>query len=84
MCDRCRCWTQGKPDKLKNLRLARMWYLTEQCSPLESLVAKDDREDGATTDGPIYTAIMKNTDLPQDVQWDKLGEMCCTAVEGAP
>jgi hypothetical protein len=30
------CWTQGKPDKLKYLRLAQMWYLTDQCSPLEA------------------------------------------------
>lgn len=60
-----------------------MWYLSEQCSPLEALVAKDEREEG-TVDGPIYTAIMKNTDFPMDVQWDKLSEMCCTAVSGAP
>ena len=32
------CWTQGKPDKLKYLRLASMWYLTPQCSPLENLI----------------------------------------------
>ena len=32
------CWTQGKPDKLKNLRIANMWYLTETCSSLPSLI----------------------------------------------
>ena len=32
------CWTQGKPDKLKYLRQASMWYLTPQCSPLENLI----------------------------------------------
>lgn len=30
------CWTQGKTDKLKYLRKASMWYLHEQCSPLEA------------------------------------------------
>ena len=33
-----RCWTQGKPDKLKYLNKAKMWYLTDKCSPLESLI----------------------------------------------
>ena len=78
-----RCWTQGKPDKLVYLRKAKMWYLTEQCSPLEALVARDEREE-SSSDGPIYTMITKNTDLPMETQWDKLGEMCCTSVKGAP
>ncbi len=32
------CWTQGKPDKLKYLRMAGMWYLSDKCSPLEDLI----------------------------------------------
>jgi hypothetical protein len=30
----------GKPDKLKNLRTANMWYLTEKCSPLSDLLPR--------------------------------------------
>jgi hypothetical protein len=43
------CWTQGKPDKLKYLRKASMWYLTEQCSPLESLIES----------GSVYQQVAK-------------------------
>ena len=32
------CWTQGKPQKLDYLRLAKMWYLQEQCSALPDLI----------------------------------------------
>ena len=34
------CWTQGKPDKLLYLRNIRMWYLTDTCSSLESIIPK--------------------------------------------
>lgn len=60
-----------------------MWYLTEQCSPLEALVAMNEKIEDSV-DGPIYTAINRNADLPKDIQWDKLGEMCCSAMQGAP
>jgi hypothetical protein len=77
-----RCWTQGKPDKLIYLRKALMWYLTETCSPLEALVAANDRV-ADSTDGPVYTYINENAGLSATDQWNRLGEMCCTAMKGA-
>lgn len=78
-----RCWTQGKPDKLVYLRKAKMWYLSETCSPLEALVAQNEKVEGSV-DGPVYTMINNNAELPTDIQWDKLSEMCCSAMDGAP
>lgn len=84
-----RCWTQGKPQKLVYLRKALMWYLKEECSPLEALLV-DTRErhfwgHGTPVHGVIYEYIdsyLKG--LPVVQQWDKLGERCCMAMKGAP
>jgi hypothetical protein len=85
----CRCWTQGKPQKLVYLRKALMWYLKEECSPLEALLV-DTRErhlwgHGNPVHGTIYSYIDENLkELPAATQWDKLGERCCSAMKGAP
>eukprot|EP01034_Spumella_vulgaris_P027690 gene27690-34452_t len=55
------CWTQGKPDKLINLRKALMWYLTEECSPLEAITAADERQEGST-DGPGLQKLLQSVD----------------------
>lgn len=62
-----------------------MWYLSEQCSPLEALVAQNEKIENSV-DGPIYLKINENAaaELPKDIQWDKLSEMCCSAMDGAP
>jgi len=70
------CWTQGKPDKLMYLRKAKMWYLTELCSPLEAL------EPGGVVYQQVVTQEHLGTPSPQ--RWDQLGAQCCTSVKGAP
>ena len=79
------CWTQGKPDKLKYLRKANMWYLTETCSPLPELI-----EDGA-----IFNQVEKaGRNMIKETQtqigdsasaWAaKIDSTCCTFMEGGP
>lgn len=85
----CRCWTQGKPQKLVYLRKALMWYLKEECSPLESLLV-DTRDRhmwgrGTPEHGVIYAYIdagLKN--MNSDDQWEALSSRCCMAMQGAP
>ena len=77
--DKClirRCWTQGKPQKLEYLRHARMWYLTESCSTLNTL----------THGGIVSTATSRMTEAGASVsaKWDKLSRACCMAMPGAP
>jgi hypothetical protein len=82
-----RCWTQGKPDKLVYLRKAAMWYLTEECSPLESLVApdKDERKSNVKQAGAIYKYVESHRKtLSIERQWDVLAGKCCTTMPGAP
>ncbi len=87
-----RCWTQGKPDKLIYLRKAKMWYLTETCSPLEALIedpsiGKNEEERarmGKLEPGPIYQLSLANQKMSIDQQWSRLGEVCCMAMDGAP
>lgn len=88
-----RCWTQGKPDKLIYLRKAKMWYLTETCSPLEALIEdpligknQEERErlGGKSEPGPLYKMSIANQKMSVDEQWKRLGEMCCMAMDGAP
>jgi len=68
------CWTQGKPDKLKYLRLALMWYLTDTCSPLESLIPK----------GSVFEENAKALNLPIGQRWNALSSKCCASMKGAP
>ena len=83
-----RCWTQGKPQKLVYLRKALMWYLTEECSPLEALLV-DTRErhhwgHGTPVPGAIYSYIDRDLQhLEVTQQWEQLGKRCCTAMKGA-
>ena len=88
-----RCWTQGKPQKLVYLRKASMWYLTEQCSPLESLQAdtrdrKRQRFGGTPEPGPIYEHVQHLVqsigENQMDAVWRKFSSRCCMRMEGAP
>lgn len=60
-----------------------MWYLTEQCSPLETLIARDP-EISHPAAGQIFDFV--NGNLHQDIaqQWDALSARCCTSMPGAP
>lgn len=94
------CWTQGKPDKLKNLRLAKMWYLHNQCSPLDELIPdgnlKDYWSEGEfrravslragykPKTGKIFMRVMEQRHLPDQQRWDLLSSKCCTSMPGAP
>lgn len=84
-----RCWTQGKPQKLVYLRKALMWYLKEECSPLEALLV-DTRErhfwgHGTPQNGVIYAFIDKTLgQLQVQDQWNVLSRRCCTSMKGAP
>ncbi len=67
-----------------------MWYLTETCSPLDTLVAADMREaeEGrATADGAVFKMIMQNAVNMRGQyiqQWDQLSEKCCMSMPNAP
>ncbi len=39
--DGYRCWTQGKDEKLEYLYKSKLWYVTPQCSALNSLTIDD-------------------------------------------
>jgi hypothetical protein len=66
-----------------------MWYLKEECSPLETMLV-DTRErhfwgHGTPVPGAIYSYIEQNLkSLPTRDQWDQLGDRCCTMMKGAP
>lgn len=84
----CRCWTQGKPDKLVYLRKSSMWYLTEECSPLEALIEApfapgNDRRKTLPA-GEIYKFSQTILDRPILEQWDALGNRCCMSMPNAP
>lgn len=77
-----RCWTQGKPQKLQYLRKADMWYLTDQCSPLEYLIADTRGREAmlrgtSAQPGPIYAMIQKWQGESAQKKWDTLSGMCC-------
>lgn len=92
------CWTQGKPDKLKNLRTAAMWYLHQQCSNLDELIA-DKSLSRFETDGQwmnslrsrqhraepgvMYSHIYRHRNFPQEQQWNMLGGTCCQMGHGS-
>ena len=67
-------WTQGKPDKLKYLRKALMWYLKEECSPLENVIPG----------GKIFQDAAARAGLGVSERWDTLSAQCCTSMPGAP
>ena len=81
------CWTQGKPDKLKYLKIANMWYLTPQCSALEDFILDKSGKVGKA--GAVYRQVRdyyrdpliasKGGDIAkkQSYLWDKLGSTCC-------
>ena len=66
-----------------------MWYLKEECSPLESLLV-DTRErhmwgHGKAENGIIYSYIDSAlAKLPVEEQWNGLSDRCCSAMRGAP
>lgn len=66
-----------------------MWYLKEECSPLESLLV-DTRErhmwgHGQAENGVIYAYIDKQLQsMPVEDQWEALGSRCCMSMKGAP
>jgi len=64
------CWTQGKQDKLVYLKKAWMWYLTDQCSPLEAL----------TPSGHIFGHLRKGSLS----KWEQLASTCCTSAQLSP
>ena len=77
------CWTQGKPDKLKYLRKALMWYLTDTCSPLESLVpggAVYEENARAAASGGLQQQEL----AAKSQRWDVLAHQCCTRMPNAP
>jgi hypothetical protein len=92
----CRCWTQGKPDKLIYLRKSKMWYLTEQCSPLPNLISgaelsKQEFEEMSieagvkmTKQGDVYKQAAQYFSLPKEEQWKQLSSLCCNQMPGAP
>ena len=82
-----RCWTQGKPDKLiYYLRKAKMWYLTETCSPLESLIFEPSNTETGDSlpPGDVYSFAQTMKDKPVQEQWEQLSQMCCMMMDGAP
>lgn len=81
-----RCWTQGKPDKLIYLRKAKMWYLTDTCSPLDALIYEPaNAETGESlSPGDVYAFAQTNKNLQTEEQWNQLSQLCCTMMEGAP
>eukprot|EP00981_Chlorochromonas_danica_P009531 scaffold2721_cov181-Ochromonas_danica.AAC.9 len=82
------CWTQGKPDKLIYLRKAAMWYLTEECSPLDALIGPDPNsrrmEDHKRPEGVVYSFVHSRKDLSVVEKWDALSHRCCSAMPDAP
>jgi hypothetical protein len=75
------CWTQGKPQKLEYLRKAKMWYLSDTCSPLETLIHPK---------GKMYNEIMTkdsgnkrsglqwlNTSSPETESSAFVRQQCC-------
>jgi hypothetical protein len=76
------CWTQGKPDKLKYLRKAGMWYLTETCSPLPELI------EGGSIFNQVEKASRKSKwtrNEPAGDKWAaKIDSTCCTFMDGGP
>ena len=85
------CWTQGKPDKLKYLKLAKMWYLTEQCSPLDAFIVNKQGAAGAVYRDMKKTYMLtevrsksKSIHEKQSVLWAHMGSKCCMSMPGAP
>lgn len=84
-----RCWTQGKQDKLKYLRAASMWYLTDTCSPLEALIAdnvvkNEKKQKVSLGPGEVYTFLQSISGKGSDEQWDLLSAKCCAMMPNAP
>jgi hypothetical protein len=73
-----------------------MWYLTEECSPLDVLISGAaltkhemaalslEAIEKASSPGKIYQEASKSFDDPTEEQWKKLSSMCCHMVPGAP
>jgi len=80
------CWTQGKPDKLKYLRLASMWYLTPECSPLENLIQGGSVYSMVQRMGASQTFGLRGS-RGADVydSWDSgVDGRCCMSMPGGP
>jgi hypothetical protein len=73
-----------------------MWYLTEECSPLESLISpaklteqekeemSDQMIERISQEGPIYRYMSGYFSLPVQEQWNRLSDKCCKMMAGAP
>ena len=79
------CWTQGKPDKLKYLKIAKMWYLQEQCSALDDYIHDEKKRKTGEVYSKVRTyysdpiVVSKNGDVlrKQKYLWDNLSSYCC-------
>eukprot|EP01040_Poterioochromonas_malhamensis_P006286 gene6286-6766_t len=90
------CWTQGKPDKLIYLRKAKMWYLTEECSPQETLIAgaalsateieelSPEQVEKVSKPGIVYAQAKPYFNEQRQTQWKRLSQQCCHRMPGAP
>jgi hypothetical protein len=73
-----------------------MWYLTEECSPLDSLIAGaalSNREmeelsleaiAKADKAGIIFKETFQHKEEPTLLQWQRLSSRCCHLMPGAP
>ena len=77
------CWTQGKPQKLEYLRKAKMWYLQEQCSALDDLIAPRGSMYRKIISKDIgykrRTAGWTDVDAPETESSQFIRKQCCMA-----
>jgi hypothetical protein len=69
----------GKKDKLIYLRKALMWYLTDTCSPLQTLV-----EGGEIFNNFTSGMSSNNNEIIGQKKWKHLSSLCCTSMKDAP
>ena len=71
-----------------------MWYLTEECSPLDVLISEPrgkgneyeswEAQSLRGSPGPIYSYVQDHAYLSIDQQWRMLSEQCCHLMPNAP
>jgi hypothetical protein len=84
---------------LNYLKKVKMWYLTDQCSPLEALIADAKLSEFETEGewrrsrkkrrheekpGEVYLYAKQHESESKKKRWEGVGDMCCTSVHGAP
>lgn len=52
-----------------------MWYLKEECSPLDVWVSGQTRK--IPKPGDLYKQSVTNAGLSVEEQWNKLSDQCC-------